>query len=436
MKKSSTTLMYCMLILVSITISPLTRSEGSNEDTCLPLFDPQVDDQIEEIMNQTYIPSVTTAVIGNNSIIWAKGYGEQQQLDLIYMIGSTTKTIIGTAILKLYEDGLLDLDDDVNVYLPFSLRHPNFAWIPITIRMLLTHHSGLNTTTEMYQYGEMSEALENLGWENPYDWAPYPDWIEEYLTPNGSLYDPSVWSIYKPGLTRIYTGFGYDILSYIIQLVSGKPVWDYLQEKIFDPLEMDNTGYNYTLFDESQLATPYYYMYPLDNESTGNKAYPHYNRLAYGSVGIRSNIYDLARYLMIHMHKGISNGTRILNETTTETMHQLRGPFLEPGDEFLNWGGWGGTEGDSYCFHTKAYCYYDGNTTVPYGVITFVNQGIEEARDACFDICELLRVYVHEYDLLECEPTPGFTIIVSLSSFAILMVLVLRKRKKTHWEVN
>ena len=131
---------------------------------------------------------------------------------------------------------------------------------------------------------------------------------------------------------------------------------------------------------------------------------------------------------MIHMHNGISNGTRILNETTMETMNQLRGPILIPGDEWLNWGGWGGTEGDSWAFHTKAK-YFDTNTTVPYGVITFVNQGMDEARDACFDICELLQVYVHEYDQLESDRTSGFTIICSISSLAFLMVLVTRKNK-------
>ena len=55
---------------------PITNTKSSNETIILPDFDPQVDEQIEEIMNQTYIPSVTTAVIRNNSIIWAKGYGE------------------------------------------------------------------------------------------------------------------------------------------------------------------------------------------------------------------------------------------------------------------------------------------------------------------------------------------------------------------------
>jgi CubicO group peptidase (beta-lactamase class C family) len=428
MKRKSLTLLL-LLILSSFSIKQITFSQGSTEELCLPSFDPQVDDQIEEIMNQTYIPSVTAAVIRNNSIIWAKGYGEQQRLDLIYMMGSVAKTITGTAIFKLIEDGLLGLDDDASDYLPFTLRHPNFPWMTITIRMLLTHYSGLTKETEMYRFFVMQETLQRLGWENPYDWVEYPDWIGEHLTPNGSLYNSTAWSEYKPGLTRIYSNIGYTVLSYIIQIASGKPIWDYLQEEIFDPLEMDCTGYNYTLFDESQLAIPYYYMFELDNESTGNKAYPHHNSEYYGAGGIRSNIYDLARYLMIHMHKGISNGTRILNETSMDIMNQLRGPILIPGDELLNWGGWGGTEGDSYCFHTKAK-YFDGNTTVPYGVITFVNQGMDEARDACFDICMLLQRYVHEYDELECDLTPGYSFILTVCGLNLVLLLVIRKRKK------
>ncbi len=430
MKKKSP-ISYLLIIITCILLRPITNLDGSNETMCLPSFKPQVDDQIEEIMEQTFIPSVTTAVIRNNSIIWAKGYGEQQRLDLIYMIGSVTKTFTATAIFQLYERGMLQLHHDVNGYLPFSFRNPNYNETPITFQMLLQHTSGLNKESDMYWYGVMSEAIQDLGMENPYDWLTYPYWIKEHLTFNGSIYDPSVWSDNEPGTVRHYSNFGYDVLGYLIQCITGQPIWEYLQTNIYEPLDMISTGYNFTDFELAQQAIPYIYLFELDPESTGNVAYPYYSSFNYGCGGLRSNIFDLAKFLLVFLHKGVSNGTRILAETTLTTMENLKTAWLTPGDPLIQWGGWGGTEGDSWAFHTKAYGYYDGNTTAPYGVITFLNQGMDEGRDACFNICRLLREYIHEYDQLECETASGFTIIVSIASFTILLVIFVRKHHKS-----
>lgn len=428
-------ILFLLLILTScIIVKPITNSNGSTEETCLPSFDPQVDDQILEIMEQTYIPTVTTAVIRNNSIIWAKGYGEQQELDLIYLIGSVTKTFTATAIFKLFEEEAIRLYDDVNDYLPFSFRHPSYNETPITIKMLLQHTSGLMKESEMYWYGVYSEAVQDLGVVNPFEWASYPYWIEEHLTPNGSLYDPNVWSTNAPGAVRSYSNFGYDVLGYLVQCITGQPIWEYLQNNIFDPLGMGCTGYNHTDFELTQLAIPYIYQFELDPNSTGNEAYPHYSSFNYGAGGIRSTIFDLAKFLLVFLQGGVSNGTRILEETTLMVMENLQTAWLVPGDPLISWGGWGGTEGDSWAFHTKGYGYYEGNTTVPYGVITFLNQGADDGRDACFNITMLLANYVHEYDQLECEATAGFTIIISISSLTILMILITRKRHKSKHE--
>jgi CubicO group peptidase (beta-lactamase class C family) len=431
MRKKSPIILLLLIIISCIIVRPITSSNGSTDETCLPLFEPQVDDQILEIMEQVHIPTVTTAVIRNNSIIWAKGYGEQQELDLIYPIGSVTKTFTATAIFKLFEEEVIRLYDDVNDYLPFSFRHPNHTDIPITIKMLLQHTSGLRKESDMYWNGVMSEALQDLGWENPYEWASYPYWIEEHLTPNGSLYDPNVWSANAPGTVRTYSNFGYDVLGYLVWCITGQPIWDYHQNNIFDPLGMDCTGYNYTDFELSQLAIPYIYMFELDPNSTGNDAYPHYSNFNYGAGGLRLNIYDLAKFLLVFLQGGVSNGTRILEETTLMVMENLQTAWLSPDDPLIAWGGWGGTEGDSWAFHTKGYGYYDGNTTVPYGVITFLNQGADNGRDACFNITMLLANYVHEYDQLECVETAGFTFIISVSSFTALMLLIASKRQKS-----
>lgn len=419
-------------LLIATILTPTLLVNGSTEEIILPPFNPRIDRQVQQIMADVYIPSVAIAVVRNDSIIWAKGFGEQTDLNMIYMTGSVTKTITATAIFQLYEQGLIDLDDDINDYLPFSLRHPDYNVTPITIRMLLLHTSGLSKDTELYIYGMAEDAIFRLGMENPFDWLPYPDWIEEHLAPNGSLYVAEAWTSYEPGTVRHYSNIGYNVLSYILHLVTGQPIWEYVQENIFDPLDMDSSGYNFTSFDESQLTTPYEYLLDIDPTSTGNKAYPHYNYLGYGSGAIRSNVYDLARYLLIHMHSGVSNGVRILEEQTITLMHQLQASWVTGTGGLVNWDGWGGTEGDIYGFHAKAYAVIDGNTTVPYAVITLVNQGHDDGRDAAYNITRLLQTYVHQFDVMEYTP-PDFLLVglvaVGVGLSALIVVVVVTKRK-------
>ncbi|MGY5881763.1 MAG: hypothetical protein RTV31_16050, partial [Candidatus Thorarchaeota archaeon] len=170
----------------------------------------------------------------------------------------------------------------------------------------------------------------------------------------------------------------------------------------------------------------------LDPTSTGNRAYPHYNYLGYGSGAIRSNVYDLARYLLIHMHKGVSEGVRILEEQTVDLMHALEGPYITGDSSLLDWDGWGGTEGDIYGFHTKAYAIVGGNTTVPYAVITLVNQGCDDARDAAFDITRLLREYVHKFDTMEYSPLQDILTMTLIASgvgvIVVVLVIVIRRK--------
>lgn len=92
---------FLLTLFFSFIILPFFLVGGSNDGLNLPPFNPQIDDQVQEIMVQTYIPSVAIAVLRNNSIIWARGYGEQPELDKIYMTGSVTKTFTATAFVKL-----------------------------------------------------------------------------------------------------------------------------------------------------------------------------------------------------------------------------------------------------------------------------------------------------------------------------------------------
>jgi CubicO group peptidase (beta-lactamase class C family) len=137
-------------------------------------------------------PSLSASIFKDDQIIWSKGYGyydrsEQKPatIETIYNLGSITKTIVGTALLQLYDQGLFDLDGDVNAFLPFSLRNPNFPDDSITFHMLLAHTSSLNENDQEEYYWS------NFSGDPPFDFFPEP-YLQELLLPGGAYYNSSL----------------------------------------------------------------------------------------------------------------------------------------------------------------------------------------------------------------------------------------------------
>jgi CubicO group peptidase (beta-lactamase class C family) len=332
-------------------------------------YDPNLDAHINRVMRQRNIPSLAAAVVRDSNIIWAKGYGEQTEIDTVYMVGSITKTVTTVAIMQLLEQGLLALDDDVNDFLSFSLRNPYYPDIPITFRMLLSHTASLGGETDDLYRHMYSDAIERVGITQflP-NWLDWPEWVQEYFQPNGSLYHPSVWIPFEPGSHWTYANVGFHILAHLVEIVSGLPIDEYVETNILNPLGMDNTGYDFSDIDDmNKLAIPYVNEWDLFPGS-GNVAQPHYNFLGYGSGALRTNILDLARYSLIFSHGGVSNGTRILSEESVSLIC----------DEYLGWldfgAEWDGHGGDIFGFISHMITNQGRGTSVPYQVIVFTNQ--------------------------------------------------------------
>ena len=185
MKKTTIKIMTLCSILcfLGATLAPLhaalsQQTQADEQPVLQPASDVIFDKKISLLMRLAGFCSLSTCIIKNDTIIWSKGYGlydvpEQKQttIDTIYVLASITKTIVGTALMQLYEQGLFDLDDDVNDHLPFELRNPNFPDDPITIRMLLSHTSSLNTNTQQQYY-----------WFNFSGDPPFPFFPEPYLS--------------------------------------------------------------------------------------------------------------------------------------------------------------------------------------------------------------------------------------------------------------
>jgi len=295
-----------------------------------------LDARIQFLVKEGDLASATAGIVINDSLVWARAYGEVD-LNTVYNIGSITKPFVATAILQLYESGLIDLDNDVDEYLPFELRNPEYPQTPITIRMLLTHQSSLAHLTDKYRGYHMDEKIkswlkEKRGWHLP-EYVPYPsfvEFLESYLTPGRAYYTAGGWIAVKPGTKYSYSTPGYDILAYLVECVSGKPFAEYAQDNIFEPLNMLSTGFRLADFSD-RLAKPYEHLYSVLAKT--NVALPVSNVRTIGGGGMLSTVPDLAQFMIAHMNQGQTNGFQLLRSETIALMQEKAVTFpLGQGD--------------------------------------------------------------------------------------------------------
>ena len=284
----------------------------------------ELEDKIEYLRQLGDIPSLTAGIVVDDSLVWIKGFGQQEEPDTVYNIGSITKPIIATGILQLQERGLIDLDDEASNYLPFQLVHPDYPDKPITIRMLLSHQSGLNSRTipqETYFNDEdmIEWMVEKQGWtftEHDLE-MPLGEFLENYLVPDGLYYSSDTWASVEPGTQFVYANSGYYLLRYIIENVTERSIDQYLHENIFNPLGMTDTGLYFSDTPETQ-AIPYLRLFGVLSKT--NAELPLYDKVV-GAGGIRSTVPDLAQFMIVNLNNGQINSTQLIEPQTATLLH-------------------------------------------------------------------------------------------------------------------
>jgi CubicO group peptidase (beta-lactamase class C family) len=359
MKNKIVGIFVCMLMIATCVVPVMgeciTQSTDTTKDAMsVPSNDAVFDHKISFLMKIAGYSAISACIVKDDQVIWSKGYGyydrserKPAMVDTNYVIASITKTITGTALMQLYEQGLFGLDDDVNAFLPFELRNPNFPDDPITFRMLLSHTSSLNENTQDQYYWF------NFSGNPPFDFFPEP-YLREFLLPGGKYYDPSVWNTtYRPGEYAMYANVGFDLISYLVEIISGEPFLEYCDTHIFSPLDMKNTGFNLSRLDINKVAIPYmrfkgkyYSINELEFLFGENWTPPeqYYRARFYPAGGLYTTVTDLSHFLIAHMNGGVYNGTRILEKETVELMHEV-----QPGNQIgygLAW--WSGNVSGLY----------------------------------------------------------------------------------------
>jgi len=286
----------------------------------------------------------------------AAGSEEPMRRDTIFRISSMTKPITAAAAMILIEECALRLDEPVNRLLPelanrHVLKRPDAdlddtvpAHRPITVRDLLTFTMGLGIVAAAPGTVPIADALAELelgqGMPSPQT-PPAPD---EWIRRLGTL--PLM---YQPGERWMYNT-GSDVLGVLIERASGQPFETFLKERIFDPLGMNDTGFDVIWDRIGRLAT----SYVIDPDSGAAEIYDEpaggqWSRLPSfpsGGGGLVSTVDDFLAFADMLRGKGVSRGERILSRPSVEFMtsdqltpEQKAASGLVPG--FFRVHGWG-----------------------------------------------------------------------------------------------
>ena len=275
-------------------------------------FSQPLDETLLSKMNEGKIPGAAFVVVKDGKLIYQNNLGfanitNNKPVDdlTIFMLASVSKTMIATAVMQLWEKGLIDLDADINQYLSFSVRSPSFPDEPITARMLLTHTSAIrdewNTMASLYVYGDSPVALDSF--------------MKNYFSPNGLYYNAGNFYFYQPGTAYNYSNVGSTLAAYLVETITGDQFSNYCDTAIFQKLCMEHTSFLLDgISDTTKIARPYTW-YNGDYEDAGLYGYPDYP-----DGQLRSTSTDMARFMTMYMQYGIYEGTRILDSTTVDYM--------------------------------------------------------------------------------------------------------------------
>ncbi len=209
------------------------------------------------------------------------------QITSAFQLASVSKPLTAFAILMLYEKGKLDLEDDVRKF------YPEFPYEGITIRMLLSHRSGLPN----YMY--FADQL----WPNRRIPITNQDVIRLMVQ-----YKPARY--YRPDTRFNYSNTNYCLLAAIVEKISGMPFEDFMREEVFEPLGMHHT------FIYRKGKTPLPPNAVIGYDKSGNVAEDSYLNGVVGDKGVYSTVEDLAKF-----DRALNEGI-LVSRTTLEKAFQ------------------------------------------------------------------------------------------------------------------
>jgi CubicO group peptidase (beta-lactamase class C family) len=242
--------------------------------------------------------------------------------DDIFRIYSMTKPVVSVALLTLYEEGRFQLDDPLELYIPAFKNLKVFAGVDEAGNMILAEPKRKPTVHDAFRHtlgvgaGGGPEPVAKL-YSDRKMWVNTMDSLEQQMQLLGE-----VPLLFHPGERWLY-GYGHDVQAYLVEHFSGMPVDEYLQKRIFGPLQMADTGYGVPAEKRGRVATLHDVpeeMPPFPAVDMRPSTYERFAEHPFGTLGLWSTAMDYARFAQMLLNGGELDGVRVLGKKTVELM--------------------------------------------------------------------------------------------------------------------
>jgi CubicO group peptidase (beta-lactamase class C family) len=315
---------------MSFAAAPLIKQSKYDEAAQASEMDPEalakIAPRMEQFVKDKQIAGAVTLVMRQGKLVHFAAVGladvaheRPMGRDAIFEIASMTKPITATAIMILQDEGKLSVTDPVSKYIPKFKDVQLGEHAPareITIRDLMTHTSGIGPL-KVKKHGEdisLRETAEQIAAE-PLQFEPGSKWR------------------YGDGIT---------VCGGIIEIVSGKPYAEFLKERVFTPLGMNDTTFNPDAAQRARIATMYHRTERGNLEAMNTPFLsedPSHPKTPYPSGGLFSTASDLARFYQMVLNAGELDGKRVVSHDAVEQMTHVQTGDLVTG--FTPGNGWG-----------------------------------------------------------------------------------------------
>ncbi|RKP47898.1 class A beta-lactamase-related serine hydrolase [Cohnella endophytica] len=287
-------------------VNESTLEPTSYAEMDLPTF---LEAEMQKRMKQYHVPGAAIAVIHQGHLAWSRGFGyanvkKKIKVDekTIFQVASNSKSVNSWGILKLVEQGKLELDKPVDRYLTrWHIPESSFNMEEVTICRLLSHTAGLSLHGYPgYPKGRKIPTL------------------EESLSGKNSA-EQKVELIYEPGTQYQYSGGGYTLLQLVVEEVTKRNYSDYMKSEILNPLGMDDSLFALHSEEVSNLAVGY-------NQS--KKAYPTISYRELAAAGLHTNVVDFAKFVAALVDDKIEKQPAGRNILSKESLGRMFTPVL------------------------------------------------------------------------------------------------------------
>ncbi|WNJ17060.1 serine hydrolase domain-containing protein [Pontibacter sp. G13] len=287
-----------------------------------------LDQELQSLFDASNLPGMAVAVVTESGIAYEAGFGfadVQKETpfttETLINIGGVSRTVIGLALAEAIERKLVHIDTNINRYLnDLEVIHPRFPKMPITLRQLATHTAGIKETNRALRPTYVFELPPDLAHgeftlpERQFFKSTLGNYDQSLLTylqrvfhKDGDLYDPLNFSRSAPGKKFHLSQIGPSLAAYVLECATDRDFIEYVEERVFAPLKLQDMYWSLESLDRSRHATSY--------TATKQQAIPQYDDMSYPDGGLHTNLHETA-LLLVEFLKGYQgNGTLLRAET-------------------------------------------------------------------------------------------------------------------------